>query len=454
MLDLSQRADVPILSRANYRAEWMHTLGWGVFAGMVEGNTSSIVVAKTFHADPLLVTVVWTTPMLANVLSVFWGAVIRGRRRIPLFMLLAAFALISFMSVGLTPADGSELTGWIFAAQIGLARIFVAAIVNVRTSLWMLNYPVAVRGRITGKLQRTRFLMTLVAAAAVSLLFNSDPASYRWAYPLVGFVGLLSLWPLRRMRVRGEKAELRRFESSHGAQTSEGTGVLAGLREAARILRTDKPFARYCSAQHMLGSANFMVDPVLAIVVTKHLGFGYFESSLVLDLLPNLVLLACVPLWARHFDKYGVVRFRVTNTIYWMGSTLSAAIALLCISLGGDLATRVGIAVLIISRLVNGIGRAGGSIAWNLGHLQFAPPGAADLYMGIHVALTGLRGLVMPFVAVLLFEYIGWWSLAVATAFNAVALAMFRRLAVEQLTARTRNDAPCHPSDDIAVPDS
>ncbi|MFN0138218.1 MAG: MFS transporter [Phycisphaerae bacterium] len=446
MVDAFRSSDVPLLSRANYRAEWTHTLGWGVFAGMVEGNTSSIVVAKTFHADPLLVTVVWTTPMLANVLSVFWGALIRGKRRIPMFVMLATLALLAFMSIGLTPVDGSAWAGWLFATQIGVARIFVAAIVNVRTSMWTQNYPAAVRGRITGKLQGLRFTMTLVAAAAVSLLFNADPAHYRWAYPLVGFVGLLSLWPLRRVRVRGERSELRR----HAASVEGGAnahGMLANLREAAQILRTDKKFARYCSAQHMLGSANFMVDPVLAVVITTQLKFGYFESGLLLDILPNIVLLMCVPLWARHFDKHGVLRFRVTNTMYWMASTLTAALALLCIALGGVTAAWVGVPMLVFSRLINGVGRAGGSIAWNLGHLHFAPPHAADLYMGIHVALTGLRGLIMPFVAVFLFTHVGWWSLMLATTFNFIAMLMFWRLARDYDDRSAEPAAPRLPSE-------
>lgn len=431
------------MSRANYRAEFLHTLGWGVFAGMVEGNTSSIVVAKTFHADDFLVAVVWATPMLANVLSLLWGAVLRGRRRMPLFVALASAAMLSVMSIGLTPARAGDWAGWLFAAQIGLARIFVAAIVNVRSSLWAMNYPGESRGRITGRLQSLRFSMALPTATGVSLLFDANPDHYRWMYPLFSLVGLLSLLPLRRMRVRGERSELRRLAQRRAANgDAAATGVVANLRESARILREDRPFARYCTAQHMLGSANFMVDPVLNVVIASTLKFNYLSSILLLDIIRNLVLLFSVPAWSRHFDRVGVLHFRVRNTLFWMGSTGLAAMTLLLISRGGTAGTAA-VAVLVVSRVLNGIGRGGGAIAWNLGHLHFADAHNADLYMGIHVALTGIRGLLMPFIAVLLNAWFGWWSLVVATLFNLAAVVMFMRLAGEksQLGSGTRSGA-------------
>jgi hypothetical protein len=76
-----------------------------------------------------------------------------------------------------------------------------------------------------------------------------------------------------------------------------------------------------------------------------------------------------------------------------------------------------------------GLGYAGGSLAWHLGHLHFAQPQRAELYMGIHVSLTGLRGLTMPGLGILLWAWIGWpvWLIAVGFSvlgvFGYVALA-------------------------------
>ena len=75
--------------------------------------------------------------------------------------------------------------------------------------------------------------------------------------------------------------------------------------------------------------------------------------------------------------------------------------------------------------VLRGLCFAGGSIAWNLGHLHFARADDAEAYMGIHVSLTGLRGLVMPAVGMVLWVTVGWWVWVASAAFSVLALVSF-----------------------------
>lgn len=440
--------DVPRMSRPNYAAELRHMLFWGIFAGLVEGNTSSIVASKTFHGSEFLTTVVWSTPMLANTLSLVWSGLIRGRPRRRLFVLLSGGSALAFMSVAFTPSDWQPWGAWIFAGQVAVARILLAGQVNVRTSIWSANYPDSHRARISGRLQNVRFATGLLASLAVMNAFDVSPEHYRWVYPGVGAIGLLALLPIRGMRVRGEARHLRSALSAsagpavrvtaHGAapeamprRASAGAAIWANLRESAAILRKDREFARYCGAQYLLGSANFMVDPVLLIVFTKQLGYSYLKVGVLMEQLPQFVLLLTIGAWARYFDRVGVLRFRVVNTAVWLGSCVAAAGGVALLSMGENGAVAA-VALIIVARILNGVGRSGGAIAWNLGHLHFADRHQADLYMGIHVALTGIRGLIMPFIAVGIHDMFGWWSLAVASVLCAMAARQFHRLAREE----------------------
>ena len=49
-------------------------------------------------------------------------------------------------------------------------------------------------------------------------------------------------------------------------------------------------------------------------------------------------------------------------------------------------------------------------LGWNLGHHDFAPLERASDYMGIHVTLTGVRGLIGPLAAVGLYAGLESWS--------------------------------------------
>ncbi|MBI5866435.1 MAG: hypothetical protein HZB38_18345 [Planctomycetes bacterium] len=439
LFDFLRVADLPRMARPTFVAEWRHMALFGIFAGMIEGNTSAIVVAKTFHADTILIPVVNATPMLANLLSLLWGALLRDRPRQAMFLLLAPCAVASFAAVGLIPAGGGSAAGWVFAGLLACSRIFLTGLINLRTSMWGVNYPTAYRARITGRLQSLRFLMGLMATAGVAQLFDHDAQWYRWIYPLVGLVGFASLLPIRRLRVRGEAAEFAQRREGGGP---ERRGFLASLRECREILRRDRAFARYCTAQYFLGSSNFMIDPVLAIVATSRLNLDYFKASGLLDLLPNVVMLATIPLWSRQFDRVGVLRFRVTNSAIWVGSACLGAVGLLVLAQPGFL--WLALACIWMSRILNGMGRGGGAIAWNLGHLHFSRREDADLYMAIHVGLTGVRGLIMPFIAWFLYEQVGDSVLVVAVLLAATAFELFRRLARPAPAAATAPQAPIH----------
>lgn len=55
----------------------------------------------------------------------------------------------------------------------------------------------------------------------------------------------------------------------------------------------------------------------------------------------------------------------------------------------------------------------GGSIAWNLGHVDFSPPAETSQYMATHVTLNGVRGLLAPLSAVALYERLRAWDMTV-----------------------------------------
>ena len=49
-----------------------------------------------------------------------------------------------------------------------------------------------------------------------------------------------------------------------------------------------------------------------------------------------------------------------------------------------------------IGAAIRGIAFGGGVLAWNLGHQDYAPVEQSGRYMGLHVTLTGIRGLLAP----------------------------------------------------------
>lgn len=449
-MDLFRIGRLPFMARRNYLIEIQHLFIWGLFAGLVEGTVSAVVVSKTFGGSYFLITVVQATPAFANLVSLIWGALIVGRRKIPVFMALAAASVSCALTVCMTP--DSEAGGWIFAMQICLARVFMSGVVTTRASLWKSNYPKSHRGRITAGLQIVRTLVSLPIILGCGALFDFDHLAYKWFYPLVALTGALGLFVFRRLHVRGEKsAASTRAGGDRDAIAEAGLiapfslvslvtpwQIIGRMREA---LRQDPKFARYCTAQMCLGSANLMVMPVNTIVLTKVLGLSYLLSNGLLDGVPRVVTLLMLPLWARLFDRVGVLRFRVVNSVCWSTSLLFCGLgAMAAMYVDGSAAFVLVLALVAFSigRVADGMAQSGGAIAWNIGHLHFAEDDKAELYMGIHVSLTGFRGLFAPFLGALLYDWIDWGVFVVALIVSITGYVLFSQLAREERRAKRK----------------
>ena len=430
--------DIPLLARRNYVREVGYFALWTVVLGTVEGNIAAIVVKKTFGASNWLTTVVWQAPIFMMTLNLFWGLAIRGRRRLRLLVALTVCAALLIGSIALAAPTWKPWGGWVFAAQIGLTHLFVTGLVTLQASIWKLNYPHSHRGRIVGRLQTVRFLTVPIAGATVATLFDWNPDCYRYLYPGMAAVALLSLLPLRGFRVRGEWRERRPPGSGAGADRSAGRGLgglRTGLREAVGILRQDVRFRDYMLAQFTLGSANFFTEPVLITVLTGQLLLGYFASNLLMQVIPGILVWVSIRFWARHFDRVGVLRFRVGNSLVWAAAFACIAAGTLTVDSAGAVQLGAALGLIGLGRVLYGAAHGGGTIAWNIGHLDFAREQQIDLYMSIHVALTGVRALVMPHLGLLANRWLGNGSFALAVVVSLAAYLLFRRLAQTEAPA-------------------
>jgi hypothetical protein len=194
----------------------------------------------------------------------------------------------------------------------------------------------------------------------------------------------------------------------------------------------------------MTGISNLMTIAVVVAIVTQDLqlgeGWGFWISAGLIETIPRLVMLGSIARWGHLFDRVGVVRFRVVNVICWNMSLVFGLVAtLVTVSsdrFGGSFLP-LAVGFFALRGIFYGLGRGGGALAWYLGHLHFAKPAEAELYMGIHVSLTGLRGLIAPLMGMWLYQIMGWPVWLIALAFSLTSLCMFSWMA-----QRERREGP------------
>jgi hypothetical protein len=328
-----------------------------------------------------------------------------------------------------------------FVLQMAAAQVFLAGVVTVRSAVWKLNYPRTHRGQITARIQRVRSIGSVLGLLFAGVVLDHDAASYRYIFPFTALCGAIGVYLSTRIHVRGDRfVSPRQRESLRDGLAPPGwvepfnlTALLSPghvLGQMRRVLRDDRRFLQYCIAQSLTGISNLMTISVAVAVVTRELNpgeeWGFWISTALISVFQNLAMMGSVSRWGRLFDDVGVLRFRVINVFCWAAGVIFGLLGTLAIErrdfLGGSYFIAA-VTLFALRGIANGFGQGGGAVAWNLGHLDFARPEEAEIYMGIHVSLTGLRGLVAPLVGMWLWRSIDWsvWLIALALSIGSLA---------------------------------
>ncbi|MCH9002552.1 MAG: MFS transporter [Planctomycetes bacterium] len=452
-MDLLDVRSLPFLTRRNYVQEFKQIIPWSVLAGLVEGQFASVIVSKTFDGSELMIAIASATPVAALMSSLVWGMLCIGRPKIRLAVLFSAGATICAGTIGAIPQSPAGAI-W-FICQMAAAQVLLAGVVTVRTAFWKSNFPREVRGRITARLQAARFVISVATVLAASALCDQDSSSYRFIYPVAAVFGTVGIWLFGGIRIRGERSELRRSRRTSENGSWSGmvepfniTALLSPkhvLRNMVGVLRADDRFRRYCVAQLMTGISNLMTISVIVLVVTRDLDLGarseFWISTVLIMALPRLVMLGTLSRWGRLFDRIGVIRFRVINVQCWTVSLIFGMVATVVTVSSPEFGGRaflIAVGFFTLRAIFQGMGYGGAALAWQLGHLHFAKPEQAEIYMGIHVFLTGLRGLVAPLGGMWLWQGCIRWSFpvwipwSVAIALSLLSLALFAAMAKDE----------------------
>lgn len=456
-MDILRLRSIPFLARVSYYQELKHILPWSVLAGLVEGQFAGVVVARTFRGSAMLIAIATLTPFAAYIFSLIWGMLCVGRPKVKLLRVFAGGTALAAAMIGFIPASPGGT--WWFIAQIALAQVLMAGVVTVRTAIWRANYPTHARGQITSRVQGTRAVISILTVQAASAVSDFQPDAYRWIYPLAALMGGIGICMLSRMRIRGEKRELRlpdrRLDDADSRagfmEPFSATALLSPHHVLGRmwaVFRGDPRFTVYSIAQFLHGASNLITLPIVVAVVSRDLPFddawGYWISGTLISTLPTLSLLGSLSRWGRMFDGLGVLKFRVVNVLCWLVAIVLAMVAT-------ELTLRTpapgyGMYLLIVGLfalrgIMHGISHGGGTLAWNLGHLHFAQSSDAEVYMGIHVFLAGVRGLVAPLVGMWLWTRGGWSVWVVALSCSLISLTLYGGLArIENYELRMAND--------------
>lgn len=393
------------LARRNYTYELRYALLFSMLLAFVEGGIVGVVVRNAFDdvvpAARLnfMVALLVAAPEFANVTSFLWTVLAHGRHKVRFINTLQAAIVVLVLVIALAPRTESGL--WVMGAAIVLARVCATGVVTIRSTIWRANYTRFERARATGKFSTIAVLMVAATGFLLGKAMDINEESFR-VFILVACVGgIIGVYNYGKIRMRGHSAMINAERADERVNRPSINPI--SLR---RLLASDRYYDAFMASMFLLGAGNLMLAAPLVITLKERFGAEYLAGIGVVSTIPMLVMPLAIPMWARLLARVHVVRFRAIHSWVFVIAQTIVLIAVVTDTFW----------LLMFSSAMLGVGFAGGTLAWNLGHLDFAPPShKATQYMAVHVTLTGVRGLIAPLLAVTIYQYLeavntGWGS--------------------------------------------
>ena len=361
-------------------------LAWAflpMMMGAVDGGVVGILTKRLFDGHVQDTLLDWSVATLAaaqgfaNISSFLWAALSNGRHKIRFITALKIIIVLLIGGVAFIPQTTSGL--FLLLASVVGTRVCYTGIVTLRTTVWQANYPRSNRAVVAGKIATVQALVLASVAFGIGQAMDFNEQSFRLVYPIAASFGIIGAWIYSKICVKNHKNLLQEERN-----TSNQVSLLPW--KTFHLLLEDIPFAKYMGCQFVFGVGNLMLTAPLVVILADQFNLDYLGEILIMTIIPILMIPLSTPLWAKLLNKTHVLTFRSIHSWLFVLSALCIGISISFHNVAG----------LWVGAAIRGIGFGGGVLAWNLGHQDYASVEQSSRYMGLHVTLTGIRGLLAP----------------------------------------------------------
>ena len=155
-----------------------------------------------------------------------------------------------------------------------------------------------------------------------------------------------------------------------------------------RLIWEDRLFGFLLASWMLLGLGNLIALPIrVEYLADPAYGVDASNTSIAILMLvvPSIARILSTKMWGHFFDRLHFVTTRNLLNIFFLAS-------IACFFFTTN------IYILALAMAFQGMAFGGGRIFWSLWVTKIAPDEKASSYMSIHMALTGLRGTLAPFI--------------------------------------------------------
>jgi len=346
------------------------------FYGILEAgwSTFALVIAIRYFEAPdkykSFIAGAWSMGFLLTPLTLYLVAKRRYRSSIACACM---FGISAVLMIGATLAQSLL----IFTLLIMLSQIATAQQGPLMLQIYAENYTSKERGgRMT-----VPFILTALCAMIFAYfggkLLDVSIENYRILFVIITCAALGAAWAVSNIPSRALSTE-----------------HIGNPWQNFSLIWKDKLFGYLLGSWMLLGFGNLITLPIrVEYLANPDYGVNASNTTIAFLMLivPASARILSTKLWGRVFDRMHLITTRNLLNVIFLLSIASFFFT-------------TNLVLLTIAMTLLGVAVGGGKIVWSLWVTKIAPDEKASSYMSVHMALTGFRGTLAPF--------IGYWILS------------------------------------------
>lgn len=388
--------------RRTFRLHMGYSVLEGLMAGIVVLN--EFIFLKSMHGSNYMLSFLFQFSMMMLLPTIIVNEFLRRtKNKKKLLRMVSILTRAPLLILLFFPSDIQELT-----SNITYHYIFLGLFLNYYLA-WPLIFPTINLflkksyshqnfGKLFGYASSAKSIVTMLGTFLFGLLLDHDPFSFRYIYPLMGVIGVVSVVLLSKIK----------FVEPVGQNYKKDikSGIIDSLQRSWKIMWHNKGYRDFEIAFMLYGFAFMVTVSVITIFLEKELNLNYSSLAFYKNGAVTISILL-LPFFGRRLGKIDPRKFGVIPL-------LALALYLTCIILskyfpsGTEL---LGIQIyypLILAFLFFGLFSSTMTLLWSIGSAYFCKDEDAGDYQAVHLSLTGMRASFSPVLGILFYELFGY----------------------------------------------
>lgn len=409
--------------KGTFKLHMTYSFFEGIITGVLALN--EFVLVKSLHGSNYQIGFLFQFQVIVLLFSIFFNEflrqTIRKKRLIRVVGILTHLPLLLFFLFPKnTNIENFPVIYHYLFLSIFLIYYMARPIIYPTINLFLKNtYTHQNFGKLYGYATTLNKIVILVSTFLFGLVLDFDQSSFRFIYPGLAVLGIISIILLSKIRFK----EADNFEP---VKQKYIQSINNSFQRMVEIIKSNIPYRDFEIGFMFYGFAWMSTSAVITIFLGDKLGLNYSTIAFYKNSY-NILAIILLPYFSKLIGDIDPRKFAVITF-----AALLLFIFFMALTEYYDTNFEVlGITIyysLIISYLFYGIFAATMALLWYIGSAYFCPKEEAGDYQSVHLTLTGARGVFAPLVGVFFYELIGFtgtFALAIVSLFIGILLMFY-----------------------------